>query len=190
MEDKKFLLWYSDARASAGHPLSLMSPCCVPWGSAVPFFLPVCWILFCVHRNHLCSQREWGHHGKPKKLRCARWWCRGEPTWVLLKGPVDVGRGQCVVTAPAHPPWSWLLSLQLFVPLGSEGFPPPAPDLSAASQAHLEPLAAPFLAAGALSKPSWGVFSGIPSPSPCQSWVGCRVGVGYYPSCSWHSILQ
>lgn len=124
MEDKKFLLWYSDARASAGHPLSLMSPCCVPWGSAVPFFLPVCWILFCVHRNHLCSQREWGHHGKPKKLHCARWWCRGEPTWVLLKGPVDVGRGQCVVTAPAHPPWSWLLSLQLFVPLGSEGFHP------------------------------------------------------------------
>lgn len=161
MEDKKLLLWYSDARASAGRPLSLMSPCCVPWGPTVPSFLPMRWVPFCVLRNHLYCPREWVHRGKPRKLCCAKWWCRGEPSGALLRGPACCG----VVTAPVHPPMSWLLSLQLFVPLPEvRGIPAPAPDISAASQAHLEPLAAPFLVVGALSKPSCGSSLAFPVP--------------------------
>lgn len=153
MEDKKLLLWYSDARSSAGHPLSLVSPCCVPWGVCSPFLLlnalsPV----LCLQESFLFPKRVETSWETPK-LCSAK--CRGELTGAFCSGVlVALGRGQCVVAVPVHPPWSWLLSLQLFITLGSEGLPPPAPNLSTASQAHLEPLAAPFLAVGALSKPS------------------------------------
>lgn len=68
---------------------------------------------------------------------------------------------QFLYISPGH---GYLLSLQLFITLGSEGFPPSAPNqLSTASQAHLEPVAAPFLAVGALSKPSWGSSLAFPA---------------------------
>lgn len=82
----------------------------------------------------------------------------------LLRGPGGSGEGTVCGHSSCTSLWSWLLSPQLLVPPGSEGFPPPAPALCTASQTHLEPLAAPFLAAGALSKPSWGSSLAFPAP--------------------------
>lgn len=72
-----------------------------------------------------------------------------------------VGRSQFLYIPPCH---GYCHYSCLFPCQGSEGFPPPAPDISAASQAHLEPLAAPFLVVGALSKPSWGSSLAFPAP--------------------------